>query len=56
MFLLHKLSLKEKSRSITLKVMVLRTNPKYSVAQHEKRATIVGKEEYFKALRKAGLK
>ena len=35
---------------------VLRTNPKYSVAQHEKRATIVGKEEYFKALRKAGLK
>ncbi|BBO72687.1 hypothetical protein DSCW_01040 [Desulfosarcina widdelii] len=34
---------------------VLRTNPKYSVFQHEKRATIVGKEEYFKALRKAGL-
>jgi adenylate cyclase len=34
---------------------VLRTNPKYSVSKHEKRATIVGKEEYFKALRKAGL-
>ena len=35
---------------------VLRTNPKYSVAKHEKRATSIGKEEYFKALRKAGLK
>ncbi len=34
---------------------VLRTNPKYSVTNHEKRATIVGKEEYFKGLRKAGL-
>ncbi len=35
---------------------VLRTNPKYSVAKNEKRATLVGKEEFFKALRKAGLK
>jgi hypothetical protein len=31
------------------------TNPKYSVSKHEKRATILGKEEYSKALRKAGL-
>ena len=29
---------------------VLRTNPKYSVAKNEKRATLVGKEEFFKAL------
>ena len=35
---------------------VLRPNPKYSVSKHEKRATIFGKEEYFQALRKAGLK
>jgi TolB-like protein/Tfp pilus assembly protein PilF len=35
---------------------VLRTNPKYSLSKHERRATIVGKEEYFRALRKAGLK
>ena len=35
---------------------VLRINPKYSVAKHEKRATIIGKKEYFRALRNAGLK
>ena len=35
---------------------VLRTNPKYSLSEHKKRATLVGKEEYFRALRKAGLK
>ena len=35
---------------------VRRLNPKYSAAAHEKRATLIGKEQYFIALRKAGLK
>ena len=35
---------------------MLRINPKYSASAHEKRATSVGKDEYFAALRKAGLK
>jgi TolB-like protein len=37
-------------------VEVIRINPKYSVTKNEKRATLVGKEEFFRALRKAGLK
>ena len=35
---------------------VLRIYPEYSTTKHEKRATLFGKEEYFQALREAGLK
>jgi hypothetical protein len=36
-------------------LQVLRVNPGYSLAAHEKRATMIGKEAYFEALRKSGL-
>jgi adenylate cyclase len=36
-------------------LQVLRVNHGYSLAAHEKRATMIGKEAYFEALRKSGL-